>query len=119
MVGAFQDRKIALGDTTAYLFNKQYRNKQANDPLISRKNGLAWDKDAWKKPIKVAAVLAELPSTVTAYTLRRSTITNLVHGGLDTMTVAQLVSTSILMIEKHYGHLTREHSKSALSLLKI
>ena len=61
----------------------------------------------------------KLAETVTTYTIRHSVITDLIHGGLDTLTMAHLSGTSILMIEKHYGHLTQEHAKEALSRLAI
>jgi hypothetical protein len=35
------------------------------------------------------------------------------------MTVAQLAGTSLLMIEKNYGHLLREHAKAALGKLAL
>ena len=53
------------------------------------------------------------------YTLRHSTITDLVQTGLDTLTVAQISGTSVRMIEMYYGHLNREHTKSALATLAL
>lgn len=58
-----------------------------------------------------------LPSETTAYTLRHSTITDLVHAGVDLLTVAQISGTSVRMIEKHYGHLRSNVAKSALEVL--
>ena len=66
-----------------------------------------------------SGIAAELPDTVTAYAMRHSVITDLIHGGLDSLTVAQLSGTSIAMIEKRYGHLTKAHAKAALSLLVL
>lgn len=88
-------------------------------PLFCRSNGKAWDKDAWKYPIKDAVKAAELPDEVTCYTIRHSVITDLIHSGLDTLTVAQLSGTSVLMIERHYGHLTRDHAREALARLRL
>ena len=113
------DRKITLLEATVAFFAGQTKNKLPGAPLFSRSDGQAWNKDAWKDPIKQAARQAELPDTVTAYTMRHSIITDLIHGGLDSLTVAQLSGTSIAMIEKHYGHLTQEHAKAALALLTV
>jgi site-specific recombinase XerD len=99
--------------------NEKVKDKLPQAPLLARSNGSFWDKDSWKYPIKDAVIEAKLPETVTMYTIRHSVITDLIHGGLDTLTVAQLSGTSILMIEKHYGHLTQEHAKEALSRLAI
>ena len=60
-----------------------------------------------------------LPNTVTCYTLRHSVITDMIHGGLDAVTVAQLSGTSLLMIERHYGHLTEKHARDALARLVL
>jgi integrase len=114
-----QDRKISLPPNIISFLGDQIKNKHPQAPLLARSNGNFWDKDAWKYPIKDAVKEAKLPKTVTMYTIRHSVITDLIHGGLDTLTVAQLSGTSILMIEKHYGHLTQEHAKEALSRLAI
>lgn len=69
--------------------------------------------------MKAAATAAGLDAAVTAYTLRHSVITDLVTGGLDLLTVAQLSGTSVLMIEKHYGHHRAEHAAAALAGLAL
>lgn len=70
-----------------------------------RADGKPWNKDAWKGPAKIAARAAEWPDSVTAYTLRHSTITVLVNGGPDLSTLAQISGTNVRMIEQHFGHL--------------
>jgi integrase len=113
------DRRITLPQTTAEFFAELARDKLPAAPLFSRADGKAWDKDAWKKPIKAAALAAELPGTVTAYTLRHSVITDLVAAGLDVLTVARLSGTSLAMIDKHYGHLRGEKAAEALAALAL
>jgi integrase len=115
-----QDRKITLPPATANFFAEQGKNKLPTAPLLARADGSAWNKDAWKYPIKDAVIAAELPAAATAYALRHSTITDLIAlHKLDTLTVAQLSGTSLLMIEKHYGHLLREHAAKALASLTL
>lgn len=116
---AGQDRRIKLPATTAAMFAELAKGKLPAAPLFTRADGKAWDKDAWKGPIKEAAIAAKLPAGTTAYALRHSAITDLVTGGLDTMTVAQLSGTSILMIEKNYGHLRADHAAQALAKLTL
>lgn len=110
-----RDRKIVLPDSTAAFFGRLTKSKLATAALFTRDDGKEWDKDAWKGPVKKAAAAAELPPSTTAYTLRHSVITDLIHGGLDALTVAQLSGTSLAMIEKNYGHLTREQATAALA----
>lgn len=112
-------RQILLPVETGELLREHARSKLPRAPLFTRAGGRAWDKDAWKGPIKDAARAANLPESVTAYTLRHSTITDLVVGGLDLLTVAQISGTSVRMIEKHYGHLRGERAAAALAGLQL
>lgn len=116
---AGRDRKIALPEATAAVFAEAARDKQPTAPLFNRADGKAWEKDAWKHPFKDAATTAKLPPEATMYALRHSTITDLVHGGLDLLTVAQISGTSVRMIEAHYGHLTCTVATLALEKLAL
>jgi len=112
-------RRLLLPAQTVALFKEMVRSKHPAAPLFSRADGVPWNKDSWKWPIKEAAQAAGLPAGATAYTLRHSTITDLVTGGLDLLTVAQVSGTSVAMIEKHYGHLQRERAAQALASLAL
>jgi len=112
-------RRILLPAAAAKLFAAQVKNKLPTAPLLSRANGQIWNKDAWKGPIAEAVIKAKLPAGATAYTLRHSTITDLVNGGLPLLTVGQISDTSAEMIERHYGHLTRHAAAEALAGLAL
>lgn len=112
-------RSIKLPPATAKLFAAAAKDKLPAAPLFARADGRPWDKDMWKDPIKAAVRAAELPGEATAYTLRHSVITDLVHGGLDLLTVAQVAGTSVRMIEKHYGHLRDTVAADALAKLAL
>jgi integrase len=111
------ERRITLPPATADLLSEASRKKLPTAPLFSRPDGRAWDKDSWKVPIKEAVTAAELPAATTAYTVRHSVITDLVHDGLDLLTVAQISGTSVAMIERHYGHLRQDRAAAALARL--
>jgi site-specific recombinase XerD len=87
--------------------------------MFARANGSAWDRHAWKYPMREAVTAAKLPDSVTAYVIRHSVITDLMNGGLDPLTVAALSGTSLLMIQRHYGHLTQKQAVKALAMLTI
>lgn len=112
-------RKILLPLDTASLLKRQARGKLPAAPLFARWDGEAWQGYMWKGPIKKAVHAAGLPADATAYTLRHSTITDLVQGGLDLLTIAQVSGTSVAMIEKHYGHLQRKRAAEALAALAL
>lgn len=110
-------RRVVLPDHTAALFKEQTRGKLPAAHLFTRADGKGWSKQTWKSPIKEAAAAADLPKETVAYTLRHSILTDLVTGGLDLFTVAQLAGTSVAMIEKYYGHLQKGHAEKGLAKL--
>ncbi len=112
-------RLILLPEPSADLMREQAKGKLPSAFLFTQWNGKAWDKDAWKRPIRDAVKAAGLPEGTTAYTLRHSTITDLVTSKLDLFTISALSGTSILMIEKNYGHLQKERARDALSVLSL
>jgi integrase len=112
-------RRIQLPTEAAKLLSGQASNKLPGAPLFMRSNGKAWDKDSWKLPIAAAAKAALMPDGVTAYTLRHSTITDLVSAGLPLLTIAQISGTSAEMIERHYGHLASDAAVKALGELAL
>ena len=114
-----KDRRIKLPDVTAEFFDTASKDKLPAAPLLSRADGKAWNKDSWKGPIKTTVETALLPDGTTAYTLRHSVISDLVHDGLGLLTVAQISGTSVAMIERHYGHLRSDVAAGALARLAL
>lgn len=112
-------RRIQLPAEAAKLLTIQATDKLPTAPLFMRSNGQPWNKDSWKKPIAKAAIAARLPNGTTAYTLRHSTITDLVSAGLPLLTIAQISGTSAEMIERHYGHLASDAAVKALGELAL
>ncbi|QOQ84223.1 MULTISPECIES: tyrosine-type recombinase/integrase [Comamonas] len=112
-------RQIQLSKQAFELCLEQAQNAEPSAPLFRQQTQAAWHKDAWKDRIKLAASQAGLPKETVTYTLRHSTITDLVHQGVDLLTVAQISGTSVKMIEKHYGHLRNEVSSQALEKLSL
>lgn len=116
---AHAGRSLLLPKAAADLMRQQAKNKLPSAYLFCQWDGRQWSKDAWKKPIRGAVETLGLPDGTSAYTLRHSTITDLVTGGLDLFTVAALSGTSILMIEKNYGQLQQKRAQEALATLSL
>lgn len=112
-------RQLTMPQMIADFFEAQVRDKLPTASIFARANGEAWNKDAWKHPIKDAVNAAGLPRAASAYTLRHSVITDLIRARLPILTVAQLSGTSVAMIEKHYGHLVRDDAEEALASIAI
>lgn len=116
---AGKDRRIMIPTAAARLLEDQSKNKLPAAPIFMRASGERWNKDSWKHPIAAAVAESGLPAETTAYTLRHSTITDLVREGLPLLTIAQISGTSAEMIEKHYGHLARDAALKALEALSL
>lgn len=112
-------RRFQLPNEAAKLLTAQATDKLPTAPMFMRANGKPWNKDSWKVPIAAAVIAAGLPSEATAYTLRHSTITDLVSAGLPLLTIAQISGTSAEMIERHYGHLASDAAVKALGELAL
>ncbi|OGA59986.1 MAG: hypothetical protein A3G81_26135 [Betaproteobacteria bacterium RIFCSPLOWO2_12_FULL_65_14] len=119
ITGKTEPRIIPLTTEALAHFKACAKGKLPAAWLVARADGSQWKKEAWRDEIKAAARKAKLPRATVAYTLRHSVITDLVTGGLDIFTVAKIAGTSVVMIEKHYGHLQREHARSALEKLAL
>ncbi|WP_328600554.1 tyrosine-type recombinase/integrase [Pontixanthobacter aquaemixtae] len=116
---AGETRDIPVPDEAAKLLSEQSKDKLPAAPIFMRKDGSRWTRHTWKRPISVAVEAAGLPGDATAYTLRHSTITDLVKAGLPLLTIAQISGTSAEMIERHYGQLTNEAALNALEGLAL
>lgn len=116
---AGEGRTVPLPVATVAILKEQALNKLPGAWLFTRSDGEPWNKDRWRRDIKVAVDAASLPAAATIYAIRHSTITDLVISGLDLLTVAQVSGTSVAMIEKHYGHLRKEHAAAALAQLHL
>lgn len=116
---AGQDRRIKLPKPTADFIAGLVKDKLPAAPIFARADGSAWDRFAWRDATRDAVAAAGLPASTSAYALRHSTITDLVTGGLDLMTVAQVSGTSVLMIQKHYAHLQSDRAAAALAGLVL
>lgn len=112
-------RTIALSADASALLHRQTRGKLPKAPLIAYADGSPWTRFRWRDPIQTAAADAKLPAGTCAYTLRHSVITDMLTGGMDSLTVARIAGTSLAMIEKHYGHLLHQHAAAAMDRLAL
>jgi integrase len=112
-------RTVAVSSDAAKFFAELSREAIGSAPMLRKSDGGRWDKDAWKKPIKIAANAAGLPAEVVAYSLRHTAISEMIMGGMDTYKVAALTGTSVLMIERNYGHLQSERMRAELDRVRM
>lgn len=115
---AGRDRKIVLPKATAAKLAALCVDKLPAAFIFTQPNGKQWTRFEWRDAIRAAVTAAGLNPKTTAYSLRHSTITDLVPV-LDLLTIAQLSGTSVEMIEKHYGHLRQGRAADALAMLAV
>src|SRR5579875_3344104 len=112
-------RTIALSPEAVDLLRAEAKGKTPGAPLIAYLGASHWPKERWNAAIKDAAAAAKLHPDTCAYTLRHSVITDMLTGGMDSLTVARIAGTSLAMIEKHYGHLLHDHAAKAMAGLAL
>jgi integrase len=98
-------RTVPLSPAAQTLFERLAKSKLPLAHLLVRDDGKPWAHSDWDELVRDAAAKAELPPGVVLMTMRHSYITNAITSGMSILAVAKYVGTSVMMIEKHYGHL--------------
>lgn len=112
-------RNVPLSPPAVALFKRLAESKLPTARLFTRDDGQPWAHSDWDELVRDAAERAKLPAGVCLYTLRHSFITTAIQDGMNTLEVARLVGTSVVMIEKHYGHLVHNAARERLAKVKM
>ena len=97
-------RTVPLMPAALALFKRLAKDKLPLAYLFTRNGGQKWQHSGWDELVRDAADKAGLPKGTCLYVLRHSWITEAIAGGLSILEVARMTGTSVMMIEKHYGH---------------
>jgi integrase len=129
LTGKTGTRTIPLSPAALALFKRVSESKLPNAPLLARDDGKPWTRAEWTELVRAAAGAAKiedvpeekskLPDGVCLYTLRHSWISEAISGGLTTLEVARLAGTSLMMIEKNYGHLKQKDTMERLAAVTM
>ncbi|HEX4051115.1 MAG TPA: tyrosine-type recombinase/integrase [Steroidobacteraceae bacterium] len=121
--GKTGERTVPLSPAAVVLFERLAGGRASQARLFVRDDGRPWAHSGWDHRVRDAARAAGLPAEPGAgtclYTLRHSFITEALLGGLSTLEVARLVGTSVMMIEKHYGHLAGDAARRRLAAVAM
>jgi integrase len=121
--GKTGDRRVPLSPAAVVLFKRLAVARTSESRLFVRDDGMPWRHSDWDHLVRDAARAAGLPAQpgggTCLYTLRHSFITEALMAGLSTLEVARLVGTSVMMIEKHYGHLAGQAARRRLATVAI
>lgn len=117
--GKTGSRTVPLSPSAVELFRRLAAGRPSSARLLQRDDAMPWGHSDWDERVREAAKAAELPADprtgTCLYTLRHSFITDALLGGISTLEVARLVGTSVIMIEKHYGHLAASAARARLA----
>lgn len=108
-------RTVPLSAPALALFKRLSDSKLPAARLLVRDDGKPWAHSDWDELVRRAAADAKLPPKTCLYTMRHSFITQAIQDGLSILDVARLVGTSVMMIEKHYGHLVHTVARERLA----
>lgn len=108
-------RTIPLSPAAIKLLDRLAKSKLPHAHLFTNDDAKPWQSKDWSVKVREAVTAAALPPETVTYTLRHSWITDAIIGGMDLLTVAKLVGTSLVMIEKTYGHLVHGVARDKLA----
>jgi integrase len=119
VTGKTGSRAVLLSPSAVSLFSRLCEGREPGDFILTRDDGRRWSHSDWDELVREAAKLAELPGSTVLYTLRHSWITQALMDGLSTLEVARITGTSLVMIEKHYGHLVTGSASERLAKIEM
>lgn len=100
------------------LIKRLCKSKLPTAPIFARDDGARWGHSDWDHLVRDARDKAGLKG-VTAYDLRHTFITEALTGGVDPLTVAEIVGTSLQQINTTYGKLVENHAMKAFAQVKL
>ena len=104
--GKTGERFAPLIDEALAVFASIVEDRDPEEFLFLRANGLPWEKSLQQDPMEMAR-LAVNPK-LTFYGLRHTTITTWILHGIEIPVIAKAVGTSETIIQDHYAHLRAE-----------
>jgi integrase len=122
-------RDVPLAGAALSLFERLAKSKLPAALLFTRDDGEPWTRIEWSRAIRAAADAAvvkdergksqKLPPGVVLYSLRHAAITEMLLGGMSTLSVAKLTGTSLAMIEQSYGKYVQDTVREQLEKVQM
>jgi len=106
-------RRIMLNDEALSMIQEQCVGKAPDTFIFTDPNGKPWTRLSLDKRFAHVRKRAGVRAEITIYSFRHLWISEMVMTGVGIATVARMAGTSILMIERVYGHLTSDHFQQA------
>jgi len=112
-----KDRVIYLDDKLVKIVERRIKLRPEG-PIFRTTRNRRWGNEAVSTELRWYAKKLKLPTAPTAYGLRHSFATDWLLESGSIKVLADLIGTSVAMIEKHYGHLQVDKAKMRSILLE-
>lgn len=117
-------RRLTLNDEAHAIVKRWCRGKKPDDPVFTdppqydrrgqpNRSGRRWARETLGRRFLQIRNLAGVRPEITLYSFRHLWISEALMSGTDIATVAKMAGTSVLMIERVYGHFRAEHLQEA------
>jgi integrase len=100
------ERRVKLTGETAGFFSTIAQCRNPDDLLMVRDDGTPWTRDSHNKLLRRTVRLAKLPKGTCLYTCRHTHATECIRAGMNLITLAENLGTSVKMLEDHYVKLS-------------
>jgi integrase len=108
-------RHVFLTDEGLRLFNGLTAGRPGDSPIFRKADGGRWLKSHQGRPFSAAVERAKIKPPISFHGLRHTFASLAIMNGCPLMVVAEnLGHADTRMVEKHYGHLSREHVAEAI-----
>jgi integrase len=111
ITGKTGERTVPLTDEAVKWFKSIAAGKDPDALLLPKDDGSAWGYNHQLRPMQEAAKRAKLPKGASMYTLRHTFATEHIMRGTDLKSLADIMGTSIRMLEEHYAHILASHKR--------
>lgn len=112
-----RERFIYLDDKLVKIVERRIK-MHPEGPIFRTTRNLRWGNEAVSTELRWYAKKLKLATAPTAYGLRHSFATDWLLQGGSIKVLADLIGTSVAMIEKHYGHLQVDKAKMRSIMLE-
>jgi len=112
--GKTGERSVPLTNEGLRFFRSLTAGRHPDALLLPKDDGSPWGYNHQLRPMRAAAKRANLPKGASMYTLRHTFATEHLMRGTDLKSLADIMGTSIAMLQKHYGHILASHKRKLI-----
>lgn len=110
-------RRITLNPEAYAIVKRACQGRGAQEPIFLNPRGTRWSRHTLDRRFSRVRKLAGVRDEITIYSFRHLWMSEALMNGVDISTTARMAGTSVLMVERVYGHLSGQHMADAQTKL--